>query len=146
MESVKSIVPHELLLNGNAADEFVIVRKTDGTKALVIKGDGTIVTLSEAQTGGSLGAVSSADATHLGLFGATETTQPTALTAAAVVAASFTFTAPTTADYLIQNLTQTTPFGFVTADEGNSVLKVIQNLVKRQEEMYAKLQALGVIA
>lgn len=48
---------------------------------------------------------------------------------------TITHTAPGTPDYAIQNLTQTTPFGFVTADEGNSVLKVIANLQARVTEL-----------
>lgn len=38
---------------------------------------------------------------------------------------TITHTAPGTPDYAIQNLTTTTPYGFVTADEGNTVLKVL---------------------
>ncbi len=57
-----------------------------------------------------------------------------------------THTAPGTPDYAIQNLTQTVPFGFVTADEGNSVLKVIANLQTRVGELEAKLQALAIVA
>lgn len=44
---------------------------------------------------------------------------------------TLTHTSPTTPDYAIQNLTTTTPFGFVTADEGNSVLSVVKNLQLR---------------
>ncbi len=68
---------------------------------------------------------------------------PATLTAALT---GLTHTAPGTPDYAIQNLTQTLPFGFVTADEGNSVLKVIANLQTRVGELEAKLQALAIVA
>lgn len=42
-----------------------------------------------------------------------------------------THTAPGTPDYAIQNLTTSTPYGFVTADEGNTVLKVVAQLQAR---------------
>ena len=59
---------------------------------------------------------------------------------------SITHTAPGTPDYAIQNLTSTTPFGFVTADEGNTVLSVILNLQARLAEVEARLEALGLVA
>lgn len=71
--------------------------------------------------------------------------QQAALTAAVVAAASFTHTAPSGDDFAIQNLTQTTPYGFVTRDEGNSVLKCVQNLLKRVEELETKLTNYGLL-
>lgn len=59
---------------------------------------------------------------------------------------TITHTAPGTPDYAIQNLTTTAPFGFVTADEGNSVLKVIANLQTRLAEVEALLEAKGLVA
>lgn len=59
---------------------------------------------------------------------------------------TITSTAPVTPDYAIQDLTQTTPFGFVTKDEGNSVLSVIANLQTRVSQIESRLQALGLIA
>ena len=58
---------------------------------------------------------------------------------------TITSTAPVTPDYAIQDLTQTTPFGFVTKDEGNSVLSVIANLQTRVSQIESRLQALGLI-
>jgi hypothetical protein len=58
---------------------------------------------------------------------------------------TITSTAPVTPDYAIQDLTQTTPFGFVTKDEGNSVLSVIANLQTRVSQLESRLQALGLI-
>lgn len=59
---------------------------------------------------------------------------------------TITSTAPGTPDYAIQDLTQTTPFGFVSKDEGNSVLAVIANLQTRVSQLESRLQALGLIS
>lgn len=53
---------------------------------------------------------------------------PTTLTAAIT---TITHTAPGTPDYAIQQLVANTGFGFVTEDEGETVLKVIANLQAR---------------
>jgi hypothetical protein len=68
--------------------------------------------------------------------------QPAALTAQLT---AITHTAPGTPDYAIQNLVQNTGFGFVTADEGNSVLKVVANLQARLAEVEARMEALGLV-
>lgn len=70
-------------------------------------------------------------------------TQGDALTAQET---TITHTAPGTPDYALQNLTQTSPFGFVTADEGNTVLQVIANLQTRLAEVEAALEAAGIVA
>lgn len=63
-----------------------------------------------------------------------------------------TSTAPGAADYAIQDLVQSAAptagegFGFVTKDEGNTVLKVIQANKVRIAELETKLQALGILA
>lgn len=48
---------------------------------------------------------------------------------------TITHTAPGTADYAIQNLTNSSPYGFVSQDEGNTVLQVIANLQTRVNEI-----------
>ncbi len=58
---------------------------------------------------------------------------------------TITFTAPGTPDYAIQDLTQTTPFGFATKDEGNSVLSVVANLQTRVAQLESKLQTYGIL-
>ena len=58
---------------------------------------------------------------------------------------TITHTAPSSDDFAIQALTQTTPFGFVTADEGNTVLKVIANLQTRLAEVEARLETKGIV-
>ena len=59
---------------------------------------------------------------------------------------TITSTAPGTPDYAIQDLINTSAYGFVTKDEGNSVLSVIANLQTRVSELESRLQALGLIA
>ncbi len=49
-----------------------------------------------------------------------------------------THTAPGTADYAIQDLTDSSPFGFATKDEGNTVLQVIANLQARVTALEVK--------
>ena len=59
---------------------------------------------------------------------------------------SITSTAPGTPDYAIHDLINTSAYGFVTKDEGNSVLSVIANLQTRVAELESRLQALNLIA
>ena len=68
--------------------------------------------------------------------GAALTTQLTTITA----------TAPGTPDYAIQDLVNSSAFGFVTKDEGNTVLSVIANLQTRVAELETRLKALNLIA
>jgi len=82
-------------------------------------------------------------ASLVAFHGATATDQCAALTAQLT---TITHTAPGTPDYAIQNLTTSTPYGFVTADEGNSVLKVIANLQVRLLEVEAILEEKGLCA
>ena len=59
---------------------------------------------------------------------------------------TITFTSPGgNADYEIQDLTDSSPFGFVTKDEGNSVLAVVANLQTRVEELETALQTYGML-
>lgn len=74
---------------------------------------------------------------------AAKATPGTALTAQLT---TLTHTAPGTPDYAIQDLTTTTPYGFVTKDEGNSVLKAIANLQTRQAEIEVILEKAGLAA
>lgn len=59
---------------------------------------------------------------------------------------SITSTAPGTPDYAIQDLVNASAYGFVTKDEGNTVLSVIANLQTRVSQLESRLQALGLIA
>lgn len=88
------------------------------------------------------GAVIGKSGGTVGFFGGTPVSKGSALTTQLT---TITFTAPTTPDYAIQNFTQTTPFGFVTADEANSVLSVIANLQSRVSQLEARLQSYGLL-
>jgi len=79
----------------------------------------------------------------VGFYGTTPVAQGAALTAQLT---TITHTAPGTPDYAIQNLTMVAPYGFVTADEGNSVLAVIANLQARLAQVEARLETIGMIA
>ena len=74
----------------------------------------------------------------------------TAATQGAALTAQLTTLTPAdaegTPDYAIAALTQTTPFGFVAAQEGITVLYVIKNLQVRLAEVEARLEAAGIVA
>ena len=78
----------------------------------------------------------------VGFFGTTPVSEGAALTTQLT---SITSTAPSTADFAIQDLTQSTPFGFVTKDEGNTVLAVIANLQTRVAQLELRFQAYGLL-
>jgi hypothetical protein len=67
---------------------------------------------------------------------------PAALTAALT---TVTIVAPGTPDYAIADVTNTSPFGFVGAEEARTVLSVIRNLQLRLAEVEAKLRAVGMV-
>ena len=96
--------------------------------------------LSDGRPDGTILGKDSSD--KVGFFGATPVDKPDALTAQLT---TITHTAPGTADYAIQDLVQNTGFGFVTKDEGNSVLAVIANLQTRLGQVEARLEELGLI-
>ena len=71
-------------------------------------------------------------------------TQPAALTAQLTTITPAD--AEGTPDYAIQAITQTTPYGFATAQEAITVLYVIKNLQTRVAELEARLESLGLVA
>ena len=79
----------------------------------------------------------------VGFWGATPVVKPAALTTQLT---SITHTAPGTPDYAIQDLTNSSAYGFVTKDEGNTVLSVILNLQARLAQVEARLETIGMIA
>ena len=82
---------------------------------------------------------------NVGFYGTDPVVQASALTGQLT---TVTHTAPGIPDYVIQDLTTTTPFGFVTKDEGNTVLSVIVNLQARVSELEATLDSstgIGII-
>jgi hypothetical protein len=84
----------------------------------------------------------SGTAAMIGFFGVTSVVRPTALTTALT---TVTCTVPGTPDYAIQDLAAG-GYGFVTADEAQSTIKVIANLQTRVGELETKLQSLGLIS
>lgn len=76
-----------------------------------------------------------------------EGTTPVAVPQAALTTAATTLTnAGTASDYAIQALTNTSPYGFVTQAEGETVVDVVLNNQARINEIEARLQALGIIS
>lgn len=59
---------------------------------------------------------------------------------------TLTYTAPGTPDYAIADLTNSSPYGFASQDEGRTVLSVIANLQARVNDLEARLQTLGVVS
>jgi hypothetical protein len=88
------------------------------------------------------GAVIGAAGGTVGFFGTTPVAEGAALTAQLTTISS---TAPGTPDYAIQDLVNTSAFGFVTKDEGNTVLSVIKNLQDRVGQLESRLQAYGLL-
>ncbi len=78
-------------------------------------------------------------------FGMDGTTPIVAGAALTTQLTAITFNAPTP-DYAIQAMTNSTPFGFETADEGDTVMSVIANLQVRLAELEARIVAFGLIA
>lgn len=87
--------------------------------------------------------IGTATTQKLAFFNATPVVQPTALTTQLT---GITHSAPGAPDYAIQDLVDVSGFGFVTLDEGLSVLSVIANLQTRVAELESKLQSLGLVA
>lgn len=100
------------------------VYKKSGGDVLVIASGGVI----DIETG----AIVKANGTQ----GAALTTQLTTITPA---------DAEGTPDYAIAAITQTTPFGFASAQEAITCLYVIKNLQVRLAEVEARLEALGLV-
>jgi hypothetical protein len=58
---------------------------------------------------------------------------------------TITASAPGTPDYAVQDLVNSGGYGFVTADEGQTVLSVIINLQTRVAELESKLATYGLL-
>ncbi len=95
-------------------------------------GDNNLKVVGNAEIDGAL----NHDGTTVGLYGTTPVVQGAALTAQLT---SITHTAPGTPDYALQDLVQNTGFGFVTKDEGNTLLAVIANLQARVAQLESRL-------
>lgn len=140
------------VVSSGANENLTLDAKGSGTVTINATATGGIalgqtVTLADAKNivlGTTTGAQIGTGATQkIGFFGVTPVVQQTELTDELT---TITFTAPTLADYALQDLVDTGGFGFKTKDEGNSVLAVIANLQTRTKELEDKLKALGLIA
>jgi hypothetical protein len=69
---------------------------------------------------------------------------PASATEVAASLTAITHTAPATPDYALQDLTDSGGFGFVTKDEGNSLLAVVANLQAQVDAMRTALIAAGI--
>ena len=79
----------------------------------------------------------------VGFYGVTPVAKQSALTTAKSFlnqAGSFT------PDFNIQAMTNTSPYGFATADEAETVLDIISNLQVRVNELENRLQTIGIIS
>lgn len=121
---------------GLDADSFYLVSKAAGTGTLrpFILGTHDGTTLLKRITW---------NATGIAFFDGTPVAQQAALTAQDT---TLTHSAPGTPDFAIQDMTQSTPWGFASQDEGNTVLQVVANLQARLQEVEDKLQAYGLLA
>lgn len=129
----------------NASSLLVDLQVGGTSKFKVDKaGNTTWVDASNLAFGTSTGTkIGTSTSQKIGFYNATPVVQPTALTTQLT---TITASAPGTPDYAIQDLTNIAGYGFVTADEGQSVLKVIANLQTRVAELESKLQSLGLLA
>ncbi|MCB0384075.1 MAG: hypothetical protein KDD43_01685 [Bdellovibrionales bacterium] len=118
--------------------EVMAAGLTNQTIAGLTMVDGTNVVLGST-TGTKIGTATSQ---KLGFFNATPVVQPSAPTAAETTLTN----AGTASDYAIQAMTNSSPFGFVTQAEGETVVEVVLNNQARIGEIVTALQALGLMA
>lgn len=105
----------------------------------------TRATVKELTDGGPSGARLGQSATDLvGFYGATPVDQPAALTAQLTTLTPAD--AEGTPDYATAAITNSSPFGFASAQEAITVLYVVANLQTRLAEVEARLEELGLVA
>lgn len=123
-----------ILIGTNTTGNWGIYQSTSTANYL----GGALHVVGELELDGAL----NHDGTTVGFFGTAPVTQQTELTDELT---TITFTSPGTPDYAVQNLTNIGGYGFVTQDEGNTVLSVIANLQTRVNELETKLTAYGLL-
>ena len=104
----------------------------------------TTLSASGASTLNGNVAIGNATTDLVGFHGATAVDQGAALTAQLTTITPAD--AEGTPDYAIQAITQTTPFGFVNAQECITLLYVVKNLQERLAEVEQRLEEKGLIA
>jgi hypothetical protein len=129
---------------GTGADDIPLNLTAAGTGTVKVNSNLEIADAKDIVLATGTGTkIGTATTQKLGFYGATPVAQQTELTDELT---TITHTAPGTADFAIQNLVAATGYGFVTEDEGNTVLSVIANLQARVNELETKLVALGFLA
>jgi hypothetical protein len=129
---------------GTGADDIPLNLTAAGTGTIKVNSNLEIADAKDIVLATGTGTkIGTATTQKLGFFGVTPVVQQTELTDELT---TITHTAPGTADFAIQNLVAATGYGFVTEDEGNTVLSVIANLQARVNELETKLVALGFLA
>lgn len=133
-------------LEVNSSTQGVLVPKVTTTQRNAILADNTTSTADSTAAKGLL--VYNTTTNALNVYNNTAWLPVISVAAATALTASLTTctaSAPGTPDYAIADLTATSPYGFASADEGQSVLKVIINLQTKVNELEAKLQAAGLL-
>ena len=130
-----------------AARAYTIIDVGEAANFLMSAGDQTIAEGTDFVLGTTTGTkIGTATTQKLALYGGTPVVQGAALTTQLT---TITHSAPGTPDYAIQDLIAAGGFGFVTANEGQTVLSVISNLQARVAELEARLEpttGVGLIA
>lgn len=127
----------------------VTVGTVSATGALIAVGSSTLggllITDNRNVTLGTGTGTTFATATNqrLAFYGTVAVVQQASLTA---TVGTVTFSEPTTPDYVIADLSSVDSFGFVTLDEGQSILKVIANLQTRLGELETRLTTYGLLS
>ena len=142
--------PNQFRVRYDASNEFTLTVNSTGGVTFDSVGSGAGFTFSDnvsitdknLNLGSTTGSKIGATGDKIGFLGATPIVRPSALTTQLT---TITASAPGTPDYAIADLTNITPYGFTTQDEGQTVLKVIANLQTRVSELETKLQSLGLL-
>jgi len=111
----------------------------DGTDTWIRNNTGLL----KIDTGSTAGImIATTTAQKVGFFGKAPVVQQSALTTQLT---TITHTEPGTPDYALQDMTNVAPYGFVTQDEANSLLKVVKNLQTRFAELETKQSTYGFL-
>lgn len=133
----KTVYIDEISIQSALASDTTLKIINTGTGKVNLELEGNIIPSTNGMK------IGTATTQKLGFYNATPVVQPSEITDELTTIAH---TAPGTPDYAIQNLTSTSPFGFVTQDEGNTVLSVIANLQARVNALETVLVSLGLLA
>lgn len=119
---------------GQVQDSGVLIDDSDNVSGIV----------NLTTTGNTILGDNAADT--VGFHGATPVVQAAALTTAET---TITYTAPSVADYALQDVTNSSPYGFADAEELRTFIGVVKNLQDRVNELEAALDAttgVGIVA